>query len=97
MKHTLNTMNILRHIITIKKIYARRIYIGLPHWLNGKEYACNAGELQEMGDQCLIPEDPLEEETGWHYSALVWEMLWAEEPGRLHSMGLQKSETQLSS
>ena len=50
-----------------------------------------------MGDQCLIPEDPLEEETGWHYSALVWEMLWAEEPGRLHSMGLQKSETQLSS
>ena len=42
-------MNILRHIITIKKIYARRIYIGLPHWLNGKEYACNAGDYKRWG------------------------------------------------
>ena len=87
----LNIMNILRHIITIKKISARRIYIGLPHWLNDKEYACNAGELQEMGVQSLIREDPLEEEMVSHSRTLVWEILWTEEPGRLHSMGSQKS------
>ena len=31
-----------------------------------------------------------------HSSILVWEIPWAEKPGRLQSMGLQKSQTQLS-
>ena len=28
-----------------------------------------------------------------HYSVLVWEIPWTEEPGELQSMGLQKSWT----
>ena len=31
-----------------------------------------------------------------HSSILAWEIPWPEEPGRLQSVGLQKSRTQLS-
>ena len=31
-----------------------------------------------------------------HSSILVWEIPWTEEPGKLQSMGLEKSGTQLS-
>ena len=31
-----------------------------------------------------------------HSSILAWEIPWTEEPGRLQSLGLQTSETQLS-
>ena len=31
-----------------------------------------------------------------HSSTLAWEIPWLEEPGRLQSMGLLKSQTQLS-
>ena len=31
-----------------------------------------------------------------HSSILAWEILWTEEPGRLQSVKLQKSQTQLS-
>ena len=34
-------------------------------------------------------EDPLEEEMATHSSILAWEILWTEEPGGLHSIGLQ--------
>ena len=40
-------------------------------------------------------DDPLEEDMATHSSTLAWRILWAEEPGR-QSMGLQKSQTQLS-
>ena len=40
--------------------------------------------------------DPLEKEMATHFSILAWEILWTEEPGRLQSMGSQKSQTQLS-
>ena len=36
-------------------------------------------------------EDPLEEEMATHSSILAWEIPWTEEPGRLQSMGLQKT------
>jgi len=38
-------------------------------------------------------EDPLEKEMAPHSSILAWEMPGAEEPGRLQSMGSQKSWT----
>ena len=41
-------------------------------------------------------EDPLEKEMAAHSSILTWEIPGTEEPGRLQSMGLQKSRTQLS-
>ena len=40
--------------------------------------------------QSLGREDPLEKETATHSSTLAWKILWTEEPGRLHSMGLQR-------
>ena len=39
----------------------------------------------------------LEKEMTTHSSILAWEIPWTEEPGRLQSMGSQKSQTQLSS
>ena len=50
-------------------------------------------ELQEMWVQSLGQEDPLEEGMATHSSILAWEIPWTEEPGRLQSMGLQKSWT----
>ena len=35
-------------------------------------------------------EDPLEKEMETHSSTLAWKIPWMEEPGRLHSMGLQR-------
>ena len=40
--------------------------------------------------QVLGWEDPLEEETATHPSTLAWRTPWAEEPGGLRSMGLQR-------
>ena len=41
-------------------------------------------------------EDPLEEGMAIHSSILAWRIPWTEEPGRLQSMGSQKSQTRLS-
>ena len=41
-------------------------------------------------------EDPLEKKVATHSSILVWEIAWTEAPGRLQSMGSQKSRTWLS-
>ena len=38
----------------------------------------------------LSQEDPLEEEVATHSSILAWRIPWAEEPGGLQSMGLQR-------
>ena len=48
--------------------------------------AANAGDGQE---------DPLKEGRATHSSILAWKIPWIEEPGRLQSMGLGKSQTQL--
>ena len=40
-------------------------------------------------------EAPLEKEMAAHSSILAWEIPWTEEPGRLQSMGSQKSQAQL--
>ena len=47
------------------------------------------------GDAGSIPgwEDPLQKEMSTHSSILAWEISWTEEPGRLQSMGSQKSDT----
>ena len=53
----------------------------------GKESTCNQ-EMQETWVQSLGREDPLEEGMTTHSSVLAWRIPWAEEPGRLQSMGL---------
>ena len=52
--------------------------------------------MQEMQVRSLGQEDPLEKEMATHSSILAWEFPWTEEPGGLQSIGLQKSQTQLS-
>ena len=41
----------------------------------------------------LGQEDPLKKEVATHSSVLTWEIPWTEEPGRLQTMGSQKSQT----
>ena len=45
---------------------------------------------QETWVQSLGLEDPLEKEMATHSSTLAWKIPWAEEPGRLQFMGLQR-------
>ena len=56
----------------------------------------NLPAIQETGVRFLGQEDPLEKEMATHSSILAWEISWTEEPGRLQSMGIQKSWTRLS-
>ena len=56
----------------------------------------NPPAAQEMRVQFLAREYPLEEGMATLSSVLAWEIPWTEEPGRLQSMRLQKTWTQLS-
>ena len=47
----------------------------------------------ETQAQSLGWENPQEKEMATHSNILAWEIPWMEEPGRLQSMGLQKSWT----
>ena len=46
--------------------------------------------MQETQVQSLGWEEPLEEEMATHSSILAWKIPWAEELGRLQSVGLQR-------
>ena len=46
--------------------------------------------MQETRVRSLGWEDPLEKEMATHSSILAWKIPWIEEPGRIHSMGLQR-------
>ena len=50
----------------------------------------NLPAMKETQDQSLGMEDPLEEDMATHSRILAWRMPWTEEPGGLHSMGLQR-------
>ena len=47
---------------------------GLPCDSDGKESACNAGDLV----QSLCGEDPLEKGMATHFSSLAWRIPWTE-------------------
>ena len=64
---------------------------GFPGGSDGKESA-----IQEAQVRSLDQKDPLEEGIATHSSILAWRIPWTEEPGRLQSIGSQKSRTQLS-
>ena len=57
--------------------------------LEVKNLPVNAGDI-ETQVQSLGCEDPLEEGMATHSSILAWRILWAEEPDRLQSVGLQR-------
>ena len=56
----------------------------------------NLPTTQETGLRSLGQEDSLEKGMATHSSILAWRISWTGEPGRLQSMGLQKSQTRLS-
>ena len=60
--------------------------IGFPCGSDGKESACNAGDLGLIPGSGRSPG----EGNGSHSSILAWKIPWTEEPGGLQSMGLQK-------
>ena len=77
----------------------------MPGWIKHKLESSLLGEIsitlvaqmikcllamQETQVRSLVWEDPLEKEMATHSSTLAWKILWTEEPGRLHSMGLQR-------
>ena len=50
----------------------------------------NLPAMWETWVQSLVWEDPLEKGMATHSSILAWRVPWAEEPGGLQSMGLQR-------
>ena len=70
-----------------------------PLWLRASLVAQMVKHLptmQETRVQSLGQDDPLEREMATHSSVPAWKIPWTEEPGRLLSIGLQKSWTWLS-
>ena len=53
--------------------------------------AKNLPEMQDIWIRSLGWEDPLEEGIATHFSILAWRIPWAEEPGRLQSIGSQRA------
>ena len=54
-----------------------------------KNQPANAGDVGDLG-LILGQEDPLKEGVATHSSILAWRIPWREDPGRLHSIGLQR-------
>ena len=52
----------------------------------------NPPAMWETWVQSLGREDLLEKEIAAHSSILAWRIPWTEEPGRLQSMGLQRTD-----
>ena len=50
----------------------------------------NPPAMQDIWVQSLGRKDPLEESVATHSSILSWRIPWAEEPGGLQSVGLQR-------
>ena len=65
--------------------------MAFPGGSDSKEFVCSAG------DSGSIPElrRSLEKGMETHSSILSWRIPWTEEPGKLQSIGLQKSQTRL--
>jgi len=57
----------------------------------GEEPTCQSSK-QETRVPSLAWEDPLEKGTASHFSILAWKIPQTEEPGRLQSIGSQRSD-----
>ena len=64
---------------------------GLPRWLSGKEFACNAGVTGDAGLICGL-EDPLDQAWATPSNILAWKISWTEEPGGLQFMGSREPD-----
>ena len=68
-----------------------KVYLGFPGGSDGKESACNAGDLGSIPGLGRSPG----EGKGNPFQYSCWKIPWAEGPGRLQSLGSQ-SQTLLS-
>ena len=59
------------------------MFLGFPRDSDGEA-------MQETQVQSLGQEEPLEKRMATHSNILSWRIPWAEEPGGLQSMGLQR-------
>lgn len=55
----------------------------IPRWLSGRESACNASDIREVG--LFLSQVPWKEMTT-HLSILAWDILWTEELAEQHSI-----------
>jgi len=82
----------------IPTIFMGLLKVGFGYWgiFPGGSDSKASANMRVTRAQSLGQEDPLETEMTTHSSALAWKIPWTEEPGRLQSMGVTKSWTQLS-
>ena len=66
--------------------YSDQHFMGFPGGTDGKESACDAGDL----GQSLDWEDPLEKGMATHSSILAWRIPWTEKPSGLQLWGRKK-------
>ena len=64
--------------------------MSFPGDASGEKSAHQCRRLEEMRIQSLGLEDPLEKEMATYSIILAWKIPWAEEPGRLQSVGPQR-------
>ena len=76
-------------------VYIHRSYIFIYSFPGGSVVEKFFLPIQEMWVWSLGLEDPPEKEMAGHFNILPWEIPWTEEPGRLQSMDLQRSQIQL--
>ena len=82
----------IRHCWVTELNWSDCFYVGLP----GVSMVKNLFAMQEIWAWFLGQDDPLEVGMATHSNILAWEIPWTEQPGGLQSMGLQKSQPQLS-
>ena len=57
--------------------------MGFPGGDSGKESTCQCKRCKRQWVSSLGQEDPLKEERTIHFSIVLWEIPWTEEPGCL--------------
>ena len=71
------------------------MHLKLPRWLGGKDPPTSAGDVGDVGSISGSGRSS-GEGMAIHSSILAWKISWTDDPGRLQSTGLAKSQTQLS-
>ena len=67
------------------------LYLPFQTWASQVAQMVNClPAMWETWVRSLGRKDPLEKEMATHSSTVAWEVPWTEEPGRLHSTGLQR-------
>ena len=90
---------------TVKRLFSLKLQSTRVNWRCSLFQTCfpggsmnspaNAGDTRDVGSTAVLG-GSLEEEMAAHSSILAWKVPWTEGPGRLQTIGSQKSWTQLS-